>query len=80
MSRRKKKPASGGTPLLKNGIYAKSGAGPKRRNKKQMAMANAKTTAESKRALEKGKKMLEIEEYAKKHKITITQAMIHFMD
>ncbi len=65
--------------LLPNGIYACKKAKPKRRSKKAVMLQEAKLHRDTSKAIEKGKKMALIEAYAKEHKVSLTQAMIHFM-
>lgn len=65
--------------LLKNGIYAVKGAKPKRVSKKRVHLHNVALSNAAGAAIEKGKDMAKIEAYAKEHRVSITQAMIHFM-
>lgn len=76
--KRKSKTSAAGA-LLPNNIYACKKAKPKRPSKKAVMLHEAKLHRESSKAIEKGKKMALIEAYAKKHEVSITQAMIHFM-
>lgn len=66
--------------LLKNGIYAVKGAKPKRVSKRRVYMHNAALSKAAADAIEKGKQMARIEAYAKEHRVTILQAMVHFME
>jgi len=66
--------------LLNNNAYAVKGSKTKRPTKAQSARINSAVTKQSKIAMEKGQKMAKIEAYAKEHGVTITQAMIHFME
>lgn len=82
MAKKKKAKAkfTTGGALLKNGIYAVKATRPKKRRKKaatgqDVAQANATGVA-----IDKGKKMALIEAYAKENRVTITQAMVHFME
>lgn len=62
--------------LVKSALYAVKATQPNK-SKTSVGIAEAQTSRE---ALEKGRKMARIEAYAKQHNVTITQAMIHFMD
>lgn len=79
MAKKKKKVKFKDSPLLKTAIYAVKGT-QKRVDKNAATKANAAQTKESQAAIDKGKKMAKVEAYAKEHGITVTQAMIHFMD
>jgi len=79
MARKKKKNKAQpdySSKLAQHGIYATS---TKKPSKKAAIKANAAQSSATRKATEKGKKMAEIELYAKQNKVTITQAMIHFM-
>lgn len=80
MTRKKKTKYNPEKAMLSNSTYSVKGAGNRRLSKTESAKLNSKITKESKDNLNKGMKMAEIEAYAKKHKITIAQAMIKFMD
>lgn len=80
MTRKRKKAKGSGTPLLNNGIYAVKGSKNKRLTKKDAYKVNAKVTKQSKDALEKGAQMAKIEAYMKEHNVSMTQAMVHFME
>jgi len=77
LRRRKKNP---GSALLGNNIYAVKGSKNRKPSKQQRLILAVAQTAASKKEMEQGKKMAKIESYAKEHKITISQAIIHFMD
>lgn len=65
--------------LVKTGIYAVEEPKSQKKEAEEAERLNAIETKASRIAMEKGKKMAKIEAYAKEHRITITQAMIHFM-
>lgn len=71
--------ASGGA-MLPNAVYAVKGARNKKPSKSIAIKSNAKDSSATKKAISDGKKMAKVEAYAKEHKVTIAQAMIHFMD
>ncbi|MBL0451337.1 MULTISPECIES: hypothetical protein [Aeromonas] len=66
--------------MLNNATYAVKGAGNSKPSKNMVMKINAKECSTTKKAIEAGKKMATIEAYAKEHKITVTQAMIYFMN
>lgn len=77
MARRKKKAKyNPDKALLKNSIYVVKGAEPRKSKGDVQKVTECKASSE---AMEKGKKMAIIEAYAKEHRISLTQAMIHFM-
>ncbi|WP_157032967.1 hypothetical protein [Halomonas sp. S2151] len=76
---RGKRKADRGTPALKNSVYAVKGARNTRSGMKAVFRGNAKQTKQAKDAIARGQQMAKIEAYAREHKITIAQAMIHFM-
>lgn len=65
--------------LVKTGIYSVEEPKSQKKEAEEAERLNAIETKASRIAMEKGKKMAKIEAYAKEHRITITQAMIHFM-
>lgn len=77
MSKKKKKPYNPKKAILKNGIYTVKGT--KNKSNKTNKNSEIKETKKSEREINNGKKMAEIEKYAKENNITIAQAMIHFM-
>ena len=66
--------------LLKNGIYAVKATMPKKGRKKAGASPYVGEVKATGAAIHKGKKMALIEAYAKENRVTIAQAMIHFME
>ncbi|MFP3343908.1 hypothetical protein R0J87_15520 [Halomonas sp. SIMBA_159] len=79
MPRRKKHKHEPNSAVIKNSVYAVKGAKNTNPPKKAMFKSNAKQTKQARVAIENAQRMAKIEAYAKEHKITVTQAMIHFM-
>lgn len=65
------------TSFVKNANYATGGAG--NNPNKYTGKTSSEETATSRKSLSNARKMAKIEAYAKKHGITVTQAMVHFM-
>ncbi len=71
----KKKRESNPTPLISGSEYSKRGVTRKSKNPSG-GWGSSKAVSKER---QKGSKMAEIEAYAKKNKITITQAMVELM-
>jgi len=76
--RKKKRTFNPKTAMVSSSLYAVKAAAPKKRNGAAARIA-AIEAKESITAMEKAKQMAAIEAYAKEHKVSIAQAMIHFM-
>lgn len=76
MSKKAKRRFDPSKSLVSSALYSVKATQPKK-SKNSAGKAEAQTSWE---ALEKGRKMARIEAYAKQHQVSITQAMIHFMD
>ena len=72
-----KKSKAKSTDFVKNANYAVGGAG-NNPTKYRGSSAN-QALANSRKSLSNARKMAKIEAYAKKHGVTVTQAMVHFM-
>lgn len=79
MAKKKKKKAKS-TAVLKNSNYDVKGAGNNRMVTSAMKAKNKAEESSSRKAISNARKMAKIEAYAKEHGITVTQAMVHFME
>lgn len=78
MGRKRKRPADK-KPLLKNSVYATSGAGMKKPKKRNQGLGLARESQAAGAAIKKGQKEAAIQALMKEKKLTYAQAAIELM-